>query len=147
MFVNNSQENIAKCLGVAWSQNKGHSDSFNGFQLPKRKTGLVAGQPGFYNCLTGGTISNASSQTITYNYFMNLARLNCISYSPTLYFGLSQDQASVNSNQNNGIILPIYYQNSHKMYRQNSSINLGQTYIYNTIFNSSLYTQFNSLYN
>ena len=134
MFVNNSQENIAKCLGIAWKQTQG--------KRLKRQQGYVAGQPGFYNCATGGTISNASSQSITYNYFMNLSRLNCISYSPTMQFG-----PGVNNNSNRGGQEPSIFSGIHSsMFRIGSSINFGQTYIYNTTFNSSLYTQFNSLY-
>ena len=135
MFVNNSQENIAKCLGIAWKQNS------KGPSRVKRSRGIVAGQPGFYNCLTGGTVSNASSQSITYNYFMNLARLNCISYSPVLQFN------SVNYNGNEGTNTPVQSVTGHSSTLQvGSSINFGQTYIYNTTFNSSLYTQFKSLY-
>ena len=142
MFVNNSQENIAKCLGVAWQQNKGILNEPGGYQLAKRKTGLVAGQPGFYNCSTGVTISNASSQSITYNYFMNLARLNCISYSPILQFG------GISDNNNQGIYTPYQFgqRGNSNLFQVGSSINFGQTYIYNTTFNSSLYTQFRSLY-
>jgi hypothetical protein len=141
MFVNNSQENIAKCLGVAWSQNKGSLDSGGGYQLPKRINGLVAGQPGFYNCATGGTVSNASSQSITYNYFMNLARLNCISYSPILQFG------GLHYNGNDGNATPYQFGGyGSNLCQVGSSINFGQTYIYNTTFNSSLYTQFKGLY-
>lgn len=142
MFVNNSQENIAKCLGVAWQQNKGILNEPGGYQLAKRKTGLVAGQPGFYNCSTGGTISNASSQSITYNYFMNLARLNCISYSPILTYG-----GGIHYNYNDGNATPYQFGGyGSNLCQVGSSINFGQTYIYSTAFNSSLYTQFKSLY-
>ena len=146
MFVNNSQENIAKCLGVAWQQNKGIIRDSNGDYLrsqnAKRKTGLVAGQPGFYNCSTGGTVSNASSQSITYNYFMNLARLNCISYSPILTFG-----GGLHYNYNSGNVTPYQFGGGgSNLCQVGSSINFGQTYIYNTAFNSSLYTQFKGLY-
>jgi hypothetical protein len=145
MFVNNSQENIAKCLGIAWQQNKGIIRDSNGdfmrFQNAKRKTGLVAGQPGFYNCSTGGTVSNASSQSITYNYFMNLSRLNCISYSPILQFG------GLHYNGNDGnTSAGLSGNGSSNFCQMGSSINFGQTYIYNTAFNSSLYTQFKGLY-
>ena len=140
MFVNNSQENIAQCVGIAWNQ-KTKSGS-TGHSKVKRKQGLVAGQPGFYNCATGGTVENASSQSILYYYFMNLARLNCISYSPILQFG------GVSYNNNNGISGPsqIGQRGGSYFFQVGSSINFGQTYIYNTTFNSSLYTQFNSLY-
>jgi len=140
MFVNNSQENIAQCLGVAWCQ-KSHNRN-TGHNKRKRAQGYVAGQPGFYNCATGGTVSNASSQSITYNYFMNLSRLNCISYSPILNFG------GVSDNNNNGIYIPsqVGQPGGRNFFQAGSSINFGQTYIYNTTFNSSLYTQFNSLY-
>ena len=146
MFVNNSQENIAKCLGIAWQQNKGIIRDSNGdylrLQNAKRKTGLVAGQPGFYNCSTGGTVSNASSQSITYNYFMNLSRLNCISYSPILTFG-----GGIYHNVNNGNATPYQFGGyGSNLCQVGSSINFGQTYIYNTAFNSSLYTQFKGLY-
>ena len=146
MFVNNSQENIAQCLGTAWCQkarSRNIGDAGLGHSKVKRKQGLVAGQPGFYNCLTGGTVSNASSQSITYNYFMNLARLNCISYSPILQFG------GVSYNNNNGTSGPIQFSqiDGSNFFQVGSSINFGQTYIYNTTFNSLLYTQFNSLYN
>jgi hypothetical protein len=135
MFVNNSQENIAKCLGIAWRQH------FK--KRLKRQLGDVAGQPGFYNCATGGTVSNASSQSITYNYFMNLAKLNCISYSPILQFGNGVSAISGNNGTNTpGIISGIH----NAKFNIGSSINFGQTYIYNTTFNSSLYTQFKSLY-
>ena len=142
MFVNNSQENIAKCLGIAWKQ--GSKLGLNGPNSVKRKQGVVAGQPGFYNCLTGGTVSNASSQNITYNYFMNLSRLNCVSYSPILKFGA---QGVSNSGFNNGSNLPILSANGHSStFQVGSSVNFGQVYIYNTTFDSSLYTQFRSLY-
>ena len=137
MFVNDSQENIAKCLGIAWSQNS------KGTSRVKRRQGIVAGQPGFYNCLTGGTLSNASSQSIYYENFMNLARLNCISYSPILQFG----DSGVGQNPNNGTNQPVQSKLGHSSTLQvGSSINFGQTYIYNTAFKSSLYTQFKSLY-
>jgi len=146
MFVNNSQENIAQCLGIAWKQaakSQGPTTYGSGHSKVKRKQGLVAGQPGFYNCATGGTVSNASSQSITYNYFMNLSRLNCISYSPILQFG------GVSYNNNQGIFTPSQFSrtNGSNFFQVGSSINFGQTYIYNTTFNSLLYTQFNSLYN
>jgi hypothetical protein len=142
MFVNNSQENIAQCLGIAWKQNA--SVGSTGHSKIKRAEGFVAGQPGFYNCATGGTVSNASSQSITYNYFMNLARLNCISYSPILQFG-GQGVSAIGGN--NGTNPPYQCSSYHSStFQVGSSINFGQTYIYNTTFNSSLYTQFNSLY-
>lgn len=145
MFVNNSQENIAQCLGIAWNQKAHTRDIINtgsGHSKIKRKEGLVAGQPGFYNCATGGTVSNASSQSIYYENFMNLARLNCISYSPILQFG------GVSDNNNKGISSPSQFGSlyGNNCFQAGSSINFGQTYIYNTTFNSSLYTQFNSLY-
>jgi hypothetical protein len=140
MFVNNSQENIAKCDGIAWSQNHGHVSHYGAYQSVKRKNGGVAAQPGFYNRVTGGTIPNASSQILGgYTTFMDLSRLNCISYSPILQFGNGVSQ-NVNTNGN----LPSLYGNN--LVGRGSSINFGQTYIYNTTFNSSLYTQFNSLY-
>ena len=137
MFVNNSQENIAKCLGIAWKQNS------KGTSRVKRSQGIVAGQPGFYNCATGGTVSNASSQSITYNYFMNLARLNCISYSPILQFGNNGVGFGSNNSSNQPVQSSVYHSSTLQV---GSSINFGQTYIYNTTFNSSLYTQFKSLY-
>jgi len=140
MFVNNSQENIAQCAGIAWNQ-KTKSGS-TGHSKVKREQGLVAGQPGFYNCATGGTVENASSQSILYYYFMNLARLNCISYSPMLQFG----GITYNYNQNNTTPSLIGQIRGSNFFQVGSSINFGQTYIYNTTFNSSLYTQFNSLY-
>ena len=141
MFVNNSQENIAKCLGIAWKQNSRYGST--GSPKVKRAQGIVAGQPGFYNCATGGTVSNASSQSITYNYFMNSSRLNCTSYSPILQFV----QSGVSSNGNEGTNPPIQSSGYHSStFQVGSSINFGQTYIYNTTFNSSLYTQFRSLY-
>jgi len=142
MFVNNSQENIAQCLGIAWKQNASFGST--GHSKIKRAEGYVAGQPGFYNCATGGTVSNASSQSITYNYFMNLSRLNCISYSPILQFGY-QGVGAIGGN--NGTNTPVQSTTGHNStFQVGSSINFGQTYIYNTAFNSSLYTQFNSLY-
>lgn len=136
MFVNDSQENIAKCLGIAWRQHFG--------KRLKRQLGDVAGQPGFYNRATGGTVSNASSQSLTYNYFMNLARLNCISYSPVLQFG-SEGIRAISGN--NGINTPGIISGTHSArFNVGSSINFGQTYIYNTTFKPTLYTQFNSLY-
>ena len=138
MFVNDSQENIATCLGIAWKQ---HS---SGGSRVKRRSGRVAGQPGFYNCNTGGTVSNSSSQSISYNSFMNLARLNCISYSPILQF--PQPGVTNRTGNSNGTT-PILSANIHNNTLQvGSSINFGQTYIYSTAFNSSLYTQFRSLY-
>ena len=142
MFVNNSQENIAKCLGIAWKQKAKYGST--GHSKIKRAEGYVAGQPGFYNCATGGTVSNASSQSITYNYFMNLSRLNCISYSPILQFGY-QGVGAIGGN--NGTNTPGQSTTGHSStFQVGSSINFGQTYIYNTAFNSSLYTQFKSLY-
>ena len=142
MFVNNSQENIAQSLGIAWKQNASFGST--GHSKIKRAEGFVAGQPGFYNCATGGTVSNASSQSIYYNYFMNLARLNCISYSPILQFG-GQGVSSIGGN--NGTNTPGQCSSYHSStFQVGSSINFGQTYIYNTAFNSSLYTQFKSLY-
>jgi len=144
MFVNNSQENIAQCLGIAWKQNADPHPGGTGHSKIKRAEGYVAGQPGFYNCATGGTVSNASSQSIYYNYFMNLARLNCISYSPILQFG---NQGVSNTGGNNGVNIPVQSTVGHSStFQVGSSINFGQTYIYNTTFNSSLYTQFRSLY-
>jgi hypothetical protein len=141
MFVNNSQENIAQCLGIAWKQNYGSGNT--GRSKIKRAEGYVAGQPGFYNCATGGTVSNASSQSITYNYFMNLSRLNCISYSPILQFGNGVSSIS----GNNGTNTPTQSTTNHSStFQVGSSINFGQTYIYNTAFNSLLYTQYKSLY-
>jgi hypothetical protein len=140
MFVNNSQENIAKCDGIAWSNNHGHVGHSGFFQSPKRRGGSVAGQPGFYNSNNGGTTSNASSQQLSgYTTFMDLSRLNCISYSPILQFGQGISQ---NANQNGAT--PSQYGGD--LVGRGSSINFGQTYIYNTTFNSSLYTQFKSLY-
>jgi len=137
MFVNDSQENIATCLGIAWRQNSKGGDRV------KRREGRVAGQPGFYNCKNGGTVSNDSLQSITYNNFMNLSRLNCISYSPILQFG----DSGVGQGPNNGTNQPINSATGHNSTLQvGSSINFGQTYIYNTAFKSSLYTQFKSLY-
>lgn len=141
MFVNNSQENIAQCLGIAWKQQAKYGST--GYSKKKRAQGFVAGQPGFYNCATGGTVSNASSQSITYNYFMNLSRLNCISYSPILQFGNGVSAIG----GNNGTNTPVQSALKHSStFQVGSSINFGQTYIYNTAFNSSLYTQFRSLY-
>jgi len=142
MFVNNSQENIAQCLGIAWKQSAKNGST--GHSKTKRAQGFVAGQPGFYNCATGGTVSNASSQSIYYENFMNLARLNCISYSPILQFGY---QGVGDIGGNNGVNTPIQSATNHSStFQVGSSINFGQTYIYNTTFNSSLYTQFRSLY-
>ena len=139
MFVNNSQENIAKCLGIAWKQNSRYGS--RGSPRVQRGQGIVAGQPECYNCATGGTVSNASSQSITYNYFMNLSKLNCISYSPILQFN------GVSYNGNEGTNTPVQSSVYHSStFQVGSSINFGQTYIYNTTFNSSLYTQFRSLY-
>jgi hypothetical protein len=74
MFVNNSQENIAKCDGIAWSNNHGYVGHYGSFQSPKRKGGGVAGQPGFYNSNGGGTIPNASSHQLSgYTTFMDLS--------------------------------------------------------------------------
>ena len=146
MFVNNSQENITQCAGIAWNQKSktlSPSTYGSGHSKVKRAEGLVAGQPGFYNCATGGTVENASSQSILYYYFMNLARLNCISYSPMLQFG------GITYNYNDGYTTganQISNARGSNFFQVGSSINFGQTYIYNTTFNSSLYTQFNSLY-
>ena len=75
---------------------------------------------------------------------MNLARLNCISYSPILQFDY---QGVGNIGGNNGTTAPRQCSTIHNStFQVGSSINFGQTYIYNTTFNSSLYTQFNSLY-
>jgi hypothetical protein len=143
MFVNNSQENIAKCDGIAWTVNRGiYKSTGRAHQPAKRKDGLVAGQPGFYKSYLGGTITNASSQILNASAtFMDLSRLNCISYSPILQFG----GMGVSTNNNQNGILPQPY-SSYNVSTKNTSINFGQTYIYNTTFNSSLYTQFKSLY-
>jgi len=141
MFVNNSQENIAKCLGIAWKQNPRYGST--GSPKVKRAEGIVAGQPGFSSSGKGKTVPNASSQSITYNYFMNLSRLNCISYSPILQFG----DSGVGQGSNNSSNQPIQSATGHSStFQVGSSINFGQTYIYNTTFNSSLYTQFRNLY-
>jgi hypothetical protein len=147
MFVNNSQENIAKCDGIAWANNNGKIGNKNRtggtavrYQTTKRKNGSVAGQPGFYNCAGGGTIPNGSSQQHTYTTFMDLSRLNCISYSPILHFG-----AGIGSNQNSNGNLPVVYGNN-KINAKGTSIDFGQTYIYDTTFNATLYNQFKGLY-
>jgi hypothetical protein len=148
MFVNNSQENIAKCDGIAWANNNGiiGNKNRNGgapvrYQPNKRKNGSVAGQPGFYNCAGGGTIPNGSSQQHTYTTFMDLSRLNCISYSPILqFFG------GIGSNSNSNGNLPSIQGSTNKVNTKGTSIDFGQTYIYDTIFNATLYNQFKGLY-
>lgn len=139
MFINDTQENIAQCLGIAWRSSHNRPTPRN-----KRPDGFVAGQPGFYNVNTGGTISNASSQTFLYKYFPNLTNLNEISYSPLKSFG----GIGNNDNQNNGTNQPaITSGGPNGGYQRGSGINFGQTYIYNTAFNSNIYTQFKTLYN
>ena len=146
--LNNSQENIAKCDGIAWANNNGiiGNKNRNGgapvrYQPNKRKNGSVAGQPGFYNCASGGTIPNGSSQQHTYTTFMDLSRLNCISYSPILqFFG------GIGSNPNSNGNLPSIQGSTNKVNTKGTSIDFGQTYIYDTIFNATLYNQFKGLY-
>ena len=145
MFVNSSQENIAWGDGIAWANNNGKIGNKNRtggptvrYQPNKRKIGAVAGQPGFYNCASGGTIANANSQQLSYTTFMDLSRLNCISYSPVLQFG-----GGIGGNPNSNGSLPSI---QGKINTKGTSIDFGQTYIYDTIFNATLYNQFKGLY-
>ena len=138
MFVNNSQENIASCLGIAWRQNSSYGNT--GDEYRKRYQGKVAAQPGFVNRATGGTIYNSSSLNLLFNNFFNLSKLNYASFSPIKIFG------PVSSNPNNGINPPINSSPTTSFYKMSSSVNFGQLYIYNKPFNNSTYQNFRSLY-
>jgi hypothetical protein len=139
MFVNDRQENIAKCLGIAWRQTSGFGNINN--TAKKRSTGIVAAQPGFTNRATGGTVPNAASQTLTYFNFFNLSKLNYASFSPIKHFG---DGVSVNPNS--GFTQPTLSSIHTSFYKFSSSVNFGQLYIYNKAFNTSIYNNFKSLY-
>jgi hypothetical protein len=136
MFVNDSQENIASCLGIAWRQRN------NRPLVRKRYDGKVAAQPGFANSIGANTsfAVNAASQTLIYNNFFNLSKLNYASFSPIKTFGV------VYENLNNGINLPINSSSKTSSYKMSSSVNFGQLYIYNKPFNNSIYQNFRSLY-
>lgn len=138
MFVNDSQENIASCLGIAWRQTAYSGNTGNSYR--KRYQGIVAAQPGFANRATGGTISNSSSQTLFYNNFFNLSKLNYASFSPIKTFG------PVGENPNDGINLPMNSSTNSSFYKMSSSVNFGQLYIYTKPFNNSTYQNFRSLY-
>ena len=134
MFVNDSQENIASCLGIAWRQKN------NRPPIRKRYQGIVASQPGFANRATGGTIYNSSSLNLLFNNFFNLSKLNYASFSPIKIFG------PVYSNSNNGINSPTNSSPNSSFYKMSSSVNFGQLYIYTKPFNNSIYQNFRSLY-
>jgi hypothetical protein len=138
IFVNNTQENIAQYAGKAWSQPSRQNTAKTATMIPRRKRGAVAGQPGFYNVGTGGTVSNSSSQSVMLKVFPDLTKLNYISYSPNQQFYT-----------NNGSESPSNFAlgRSTTDYQKGSGANFGQTYIYNTAFNSNIYTQFKTLYN
>jgi hypothetical protein len=138
MFVNNSQENIASCLGIAWRQSSFFGQQRRSFR--KRYEGKVAAQPGFANRATGGTIYNSSSLNLLFNNFFNLSKLNYASFSPIKTFG------PVSSNPNDGINPPINSSPGASSYKMSSSVNFGQLYIYNKPFNNSIYQNFRSLY-
>jgi hypothetical protein len=141
MFVNNTQENIAKCLGVAWRQT-GTRAPGKPKQPRKRYTGKVAAQPGFANSIGANTSfsANAAFQTITYSDFFNLSALNYASFSPIRTFG------RLNKGVNDGINTPFNAGASSSFYKYSSSVNFGQLYIYNKPFNTSTYSNFKSLY-
>ena len=140
MFVNNSQENIASCLGIAWRQNSSYGNT--GHSYRKRYQGKVAAQPGFANSIGANTsfAVNAASQTLIYNNFFNLSKLNYASFSPIKTFG------PVSSNPNDGINPPINSNPNSSFYKMSSSVNFGQLYIYTKPFNNSIYQNFRSLY-
>jgi len=138
MFVNDSQENIASCLGVAWRQTQSYGNINN--SIKKRFTGTVAGQPGFINRATGGTVYNNSFLNFSFFRFFNLSKLNYASFSPIKSFG------SVNNNSNNGSTIPASPSQHTSFYKFSSSVNFGQLYIYNKPFNSLTYNNFKSLY-
>jgi hypothetical protein len=140
MFVNNSQENIASCLGIAWRQSSFFGQQRGSFR--KRYEGKVAAQPGFANSIGADTgfAVNAASQTLIYNNFFNLSKLNYASFSPIKTFGV------VYENPNNGVNLPINSSPGASSYKMSSSVNFGQLYIYNKPFNNSIYQNFRSLY-
>lgn len=144
MFVNNTQENIAQFQGIAWRQNNRRNSANNDLLLVRRKRGAVAAQPGFLNRATGGTVSNASSQSFMFKYFPDLGNLNYISYSPLKKLDGPGGNAD---NMNNGSTSPMLFgSNASSTYQKGSGINFGQTYIYNTAFDSNIYTQFKPLY-
>lgn len=140
MFVNDSQENIASCLGIAWRQNSSNGNTGNSYR--KRYQGKVAAQPGFANSIGANTsfAVNAASQTLIYNNFFNLSKLNYASFSPIKTFG------PVSSNPNDGINPPINSNPNSSFYKMSSSVNFGQLYIYTKPFNNSIYQNFRSLY-
>lgn len=137
MFVNDSQENIAACRGIAWRQSANYGNT--GPSYRKRYQGIVAAQPGFKNRATGGTIYNNSSLNLLFNNFFNLSKFNYASFSPIKTFG------PVNFNVNDGINPPINSSDS-SFYKFSSSVNFGQLYIYTKPFNNSIYQNFRSLY-
>jgi len=142
IFVNGIQENIAQYQGVAWRITGGNKDTAAEPMQSRRKRGAVAGQPGFINRATGGTISNASSQSFLIKVFLDLTNLNYVSYSPIKIF-----TNSLNNGFNNGSNDPIIPPGSNLTgYLRGSGINIVQTYIYNTTFNSDIYTRFKPLY-
>jgi len=141
IFVNEIQENIAACNGIAWRQSHRQNTSRTATTVPKRKRGAVAAQPGFLNRATGGVVPNFSSQSIYLKSFPDLTNLNYISYSPIKTFGSSYFRAK------NGVTNPSNVGGrSTTQYQIGSGINFGQTYIYNTAFDPNIYTQFKTLY-
>ena len=143
MFVNNTQENIAQFQGIAWRQNSRVSNA-SGLLLVRRKRGAVAAQPGFLNRATGGTVSNASSQSFMFKYFPDLGNLNYISYSPLKKL---DGEGGNGDNMNDGSTQPMFFGgNASSTYQKGSGVNFGQTYIYNTTFDTNIYTQFKPLY-
>jgi hypothetical protein len=137
LFINDIQENIAQVKGIAWRQNGGKNGSGGHYSL-KRAIGKAAGQPGFLEVNTGVAVSYSNVQNINIKQFFNLSTLNYISYSPIKIFNTDIP--------NNGTNTPKLLDLKTGFYSHNSSINYGQLYIYNKIFDKTLYDNFKNKY-
>lgn len=139
IYVNNENELITEAYGIAWKERNNSPGLHNKIQT-KRKSGQVACFPGF-KTYSYSTIPSYYQKNILFNNFFDLSRLNYISFSPIIGFDNTQ------GNINNGLNNPKNYNLISSKEKINSNIQFGGLYIYNSIFNSSLYDNFKTLYN
>jgi len=131
LYVNDIQEQVVEATGIPWRQHKSDSNA-----AVKRRDGYVCTEPGFVTH-RGKQLQSHDSRTFLFNNFMDLTKLNYISYSPIKVF----------SGKNDGINQPTSGGSKHGgKYQTNSNIDFGQLYIYSSGFNKILYDNFKTLY-
>lgn len=131
-YVNGELEEVTESNGIAWREHQSKSS-----KLIKRKNGHVISGPGFLT-RTGKIAQHTSSRELMFSYFMDLSRLNHISYSPIKIFPSMHNNGGNEATAGGG--------KSSGKYQNNSNIDFGQLLIYSNKFDKKLYDAFKSSY-